>query len=82
VAKLTLPRFLPLTTDQDADLERENIGKETTLLLLTFTEPEALFVFAVATAKESKPFSRERMRIENSEKTGNPKKCRVRRECN
>lgn len=79
MAKLTLPRFLPLTTDQDADLERENIGKETTLLLLTFTEPEALFVFAVATGK---PFSRERMRIENSEKTGNPKKCRVRRECN
>jgi hypothetical protein len=77
VAKLTLPRFLPLTTDQDADLERENIGKGTTLLLLTFTEPEALF--AVATAKESQPFSRG---IENSEKTGNPKKCRVRRECN
>lgn len=74
MAKLTLPRFLPLTTDQDADLERENIGKGTTLLLLTFTEPEALF--AVATAKA---FSRG---IENSEKTGNPKKCRVRRECN
>lgn len=77
MAKLTLPRFLPLTTDQDADLERENIGKGTTLLLLTFTEPEALF--AVATTKESKPFSGG---IENSEKTGNQKKCRVRRECN
>ena len=45
--------------------------------IVVLDEPEALF--AVATAKESQPFSRG---IENSEKTGNPKKCRVRRECN